>query len=143
MATVKSDQLTNIEAIPVVQNPSRDEDARLRVKVFTYTATTLAAGSTIRLGTLKKGYRLLGMRATAPASFGVATATLSLGIAGSVAKYMAATDVDAILAADANHTLALGYGSVLTADEELIATLATEAVDTGGLLTVVVFYVRD
>lgn len=142
MATLKSVQLTNIESVPAVQNPSRDEDARVRVKVFTWVATADVDPSTVRLGTLKKGYRLLGMRATAPI-IGATGATLALGVSGTVAKYMAATAIDAALSADANHTAALGYGSVLTADEELIATLATADFTATGTLTVTVFYSRD
>jgi hypothetical protein len=142
MATLKSDQLTNIEAVPAVQNPSRDEDARLRVKVFTWTATADVDPSTIRLGVLKKGYRLLGMRVTAPI-IGDTGATLSLGVAGTVAKYMAATAIDAALSADANHTAALFHGEVLTEDVELIATLATADFTATGVLTVVVRYSRD
>jgi len=143
MAIVKSDQLTKIEKSPAEQNPARDEDARSRVMVYTFTSAAEAAASTIRLGTLRKGWRLLGMRATAPATFGAATATMSLGVSGTTAKYMALTDIAAALSADANHTAALFHGEVLAADTELIATTAVAALETGDVLTVAVRYSRD
>lgn len=146
MAIFKSVQLTNIESSPAQQNPARDEDARVRSMVYVVTNPAgFVAGDTFRLGTLKKGWRLQGMRATAPATFGAATALLSLGVSGTVAKYMAATDIAAALSADANHTDALKYGEVLAADTELIATtsVAGAGAGVGGSLVVVVRYTRD
>ena len=146
MAIFKSAQLTNIESSPSVRNPAGDYDGRRRVAVFTVTNPAgFVATDTFRLGTLKKGWRLLGMRATAPATFGAATATLALGVTGTTAKYMAATDIAAALSADANHTDALKHGTVLTADEELIGTIGTAGAGAGvaGTLCVVVNYTRD
>lgn len=142
MAIVKSDQLTNEESTPKVLNPARDKDARKRCMVYTFTSNLEAAGSTIRFGTLKKGWRLLGMRITAPICGG-AGATLSLGVSGTVAKYLGATAIDAALSADANHTDALFHGEVLAADTEIIGTTAVGALLAAKAIVLVVNYTRD
>lgn len=146
MAVFKSVQLTNAESSPVVQNSARDQDARSRVMVYTVTNPAgFVATDTVRLGTLRKGWRLLGMRITAPATFGAATATFSLGVAGTAGKYAAAIDIAAAASADANHTAALFHGEVLAADTELIGTFNTAGAGAGvaGTLVVVVRYSRD
>lgn len=147
MATFKSVQLTNIESVPGVQNPARDEDARKRVMVYTVTNITgLVATDTIRYGALKKGWRLLGMKAVIPANWLAATATLSLGVTGTTAKYLSAGAVGAAaVQLDAGNTAALGYGEVLAADIELIGTIGTAGVGTAPTATafVVVEYSRD
>lgn len=146
MAIFKSVTLTNEEASPKVLNSARDIDARSRVMAWTVTNPAgFAAADTFRLGTLKKGWRLLGMRVTAPATFSAATGTISIGVTGTVAKYMAATDSAAALSADGAHTDALFHGEVLAADTELIATAGTAGAGAGvaGSLRVFVRYSRD
>lgn len=146
MAIFKSDQITNDESKPRVLNPARDIDARSRVAVYTVTNPAgFAAADTFRLGTLKKDWRILGMRVTAPATFSAATGTLSIGVSGTAAKYMPATDSAAALSADGAHTDALFHGEVLAADTELIATAGTAGAGAGvaGTLKVIVRYSRD
>lgn len=122
-----------------------DTGAKVRVNIYTYVGTgDEVATDFITLGTLKAGWRLLGMRATAPATFAAATGTIALGIAGTAAKYMAATDAAAALSADGNHTDALFRGAVLAADEDLRATFGTAGAGAGiaGPLVVEVYYTR-
>ena len=146
MAIFKSTQLTNAESSPVVQNPARDEDARLRTMSWDVTNPAgFVATDTFRLGTLRKGWRLQGMRVTAPATFSAATGTISIGVTGTTAKYMAATDSAAALSADGAHTAALFHGEVMAADTEIIATAGTAGAGAGvaGSLRVHVRYTRD
>ena len=147
MATFKALQLTNTEASPSVLNPSRDADARLRSTVFTVdTILGLVANDTIRYGTLKKGWRILGIQFMNSANWLAATATIALGITGTTAKYMAASAVGAAATEfKGATTIALGYGVVLAADEELIGTIAAAGAGSAPTAAnfVVVTYVRD
>jgi hypothetical protein len=133
MAIVKSIELTNDELIPRVRNIPRDAEAAHRIATFTFFPSGEAAGSTVRFGMLRKGWRLQGMRFSVPTSIGAAGATMSLGIAGAVAKYMAATLLDSGANdkdLNCNDTSVFFYGEVLAADVELIGTTAG-----GALLT--------
>jgi len=147
MATFKSTQLTNAESAPVVQNPARDYDARKRVAIFEIgDVTGLVATDTIRLGALKKGWRLLGMKFVCAANKLAATSTISLGITGTTAKYLSAGAVGAAaVQLTANDTAALINGQVLTADEELIATIGTAGAGSSpaAFAYVMVEYTRD
>ena len=147
MAVFKSAQLTNIESTPPAQNPARDEDARSRVMVYIpATIAGLVATDTIRLGTLRKGWRLLGMSIVIPANWLAATATISLGVSGTAGKYLAAGAVGAAaVQLDAGNTAALGFGEVLAADTELVATINTAGAGTvpAGTAYIVVKYTRD
>jgi len=147
MAIVKSVQLTNQESQPRVLNPARDVDARVRSAYFSFFPTAEAAGSTIRLGTIKKGWRIRPSRVVFPV-IGAAGATISIGVTGTVAKYMAATAVDAVSAVGGLYmagTDALFAGEVVAADFELIATTAGGALLTSSTLALQIFfdYTRD
>ena len=147
MAVFKSVQLTNIEADPSVRNPARDEDARRRAMVWTTPDITgLVANDTIRLGTLKKGWRLLGFNIVIPVNWLAATATIDLGITGSEAKYLAAGVVGAAaVQLEAGHTSALNFGEVLTADAEIILKVETAGAGSAptGVAFIVARYTRD
>lgn len=147
MAVFRSTQLVSSEADPSVQVPARDNDARKRVAVFIpQDITGLVATDTIRLGTLRKGWRLLGMKIVIPANWLAATSTISLGITGTVAKYLSAGVVGAAaVQLDANNTSALLFGTVLAADEELMATINTAGAGTtpAGPAVILVEYSRD
>ena len=147
MAVFRSTQLVSSEAEPAVQVPARDNDARKRVAVFIpQDITGLVATDTIRLGTLRKGWRLLGMKIVIPANWLAATSTISLGITGTVAKYLSAGVVGAAaVQLDANNTSALLFGTVLAADEELMATINTAGAGTtpAGPAVILVEYSRD
>lgn len=147
MATFKSAQLTNIESSPSVRNPARDYDARKRVAIFTVADITgLVATDTIRYGTLKKGWRLLGMKFVCAANWLAATATISLGVTGTATKYLSAGAVGAAaVQLDAGNTAALNYGEVLAADIELLGTIGTAGAGSAPTAAnfVVVEYVRD
>lgn len=145
MAISKSDQLTNEESKPRVLNPARDTDARVRSVTWTFTPASEPAGSTIRFGTLKKGWRIQGMDLVGPI-IGAATAQLSIGVVGTVAKYKAAAVVDAVTSAiNFNGTDALFYGEVLAADTEIIGTTSVAALlsTSATPLKLVVRYTRD
>jgi len=147
MAIFKSTQLTNIETQPAVRNPAKDYDARKRVAVFIMPDVTgLVATDTIRLGALKSGWRLLGMKFVCAANFLTTNATISLGVTGTTGKYLSAGAVGAAaVQLDANNTAALIYGQALTADEELIATIGTAGAGSAptAFACVVVEYTRD
>lgn len=147
MATFKSAQLTNEESKPRVLNPARDIDARKRVAVFTVADITgLVANDTIRYGTLKKGWRILGMKFVCAANWLAATATISLGVSGTAAKYLSAGAVGAAATQlDAANTAALNYGEVLAADIELLGTIGTAGAGSAPTAAnfVVVEYSRD
>lgn len=147
MAIFKSVQLTNIESSPAVRNPAADYDARKRVAVFVMPDITgLVATDTIRLGTLKKGWRLLGMQFICAANWGAATSTISLGVTGTTAKYLSAGAVGAAaVQLSGNDTVALIRGQVLAADEELIATIGTAGAGSAptAFAAVIVEYTRD
>ena len=148
MATVKSIQLANAESTPVVQNPARDSDARVRLAYYSFFPTAEASGSTIRLGTVRKGWRILPISKVVWPVIGAASATLSLGVTGTVAKYMAATALDVVSAVGGVFfagTDALFAGEVAAADYELIGTTAGGALLTSSTLAlqVFLFYTRD
>jgi hypothetical protein len=147
MAVFKSVQLTNIEAIPSVQNPARDEDARSRVMVYTTpNITGLVANDTIRLGTLRKGWRLLGMNVVIPVNWLAATATIDIGVSGTENKYLNAGVVGAAaVQLEAGHTAALNYGEVLAADTELVLKVETAGAGSAptSVAFIVVNYSRD
>jgi hypothetical protein len=147
MAVFKSVQLTNIEAVPAVQNPARDADARRRAMVYEIgDITGLIADDTIRLGTLRKGWRLLGFNIVIPANKLAATATVDLGVTGTEAKYLAAGVVGAAaVELEAGHTAALNFGEVLAADIELVMKVETAGAGSAPTATafVVARYTRD
>jgi hypothetical protein len=148
MAVFKSQQLSNIESVPSVQNSARDEDARSRVMVYQSPVTIagLVATDTIRLGTLRKGWRLRGMQIVIPVNWLAATATISIGVTGTAGKYLTAGVVGAAaVQLDANNTAALFYGEVLAADTELVATINTAGAGSvpTAIAIVLVNYTRD
>lgn len=141
-STSKSAQITNNESVPSVVSKTNEDGGRVRVRYFSQTTLAQDAGSTIRLCKLYKGERLLRGRISAPI-MGAANATLSLGITGTTAKYMALTAIDAALAADFAHTQALGMGEELAANSELIATTAVGATLADKALIGYILYVKD
>jgi len=147
MATFKSAQLTNEESSPKVLNPARDKDARKRIMVYTVADITgLVATDTIRYGTLRKGWRLLGMKFVCAANWLAATATISIGVSGTTGKYLSAGAVGAAaVQLDAGNTAALNYGEVLAADQELIGTIGTAGAGSAPTAAnfVLVEYTRD
>jgi len=145
MAVFKSVQLANEESVPKVLNPAKDKDARKRVMVYTSPDITgLVATDTIRLGTLKKGSRLLGMQIKIIANWLAATSTISIGVSGTAAKYLSAGVVGAAaVSLTANDTIALFFGEVLAADTEIVVTINTAGAGTapaaGGMVMIAEF----
>ena len=129
MAIVKCIQLTNAESRPSVKNQSLDVGATVRFSTFEFGPPNgEAAGSTIRFGILRKGWRLLGMRIASPNNFGAPGCTMVLGIPGNTSKFLSGgVDLSGESTSDCNLTIARSYGEVLAADVELVGTTAGAA----------------
>jgi hypothetical protein len=101
----------------------------------------------IRLGTIRKGWRLLGMKAVIPVNWLAATATIDIGInGGDVDEYLDAGVVGAAaVQLDAGHTTALGFGEVVAADFELFVTVNTAGAGSAptSVAYFIVYYARD
>jgi len=98
-------------------------EGRVLRRYFSITIVTSDLGATYRLCPIYKDERLMGGH-IAGVIAGAAGATLALGITGTVAKFMAATAIDAALNADFAHTPALGFGELQAANGEIIGTTA-------------------
>ena len=130
MATHKSDQITNIEAVPVAPLKANEHYGRQRMSFFTFTVPTgnAAVNDVVRLCKLPKGARILGGAIAFEAmSTGAGDASVQLGVTGTATKYLGTTSVDAAGKATFADTIALNYGEELAAATELIATVITEA----------------
>lgn len=130
MAVQKSDQITNITAIPPVKTRTSEMGGRVRVAYFSFTtpAGGVAIADTVQLCVIPKGARILGGEAKFEAmSTGAGAATVELGDGTTAAKYLAATSVDAAGKAAFADTVALNYGELLTSELTLTATASVEA----------------
>ena len=123
MATVYSDQRANDVAVPPVPN-SPNTAGRVYRKWFSVTTSASLGliGDVIELCKIPANVRIVGGRMDFEAMG--ASATLSLGVSGSAAKYLAATSVAAIGQALFAATIALNFGEVLAAETTLIGTCA-------------------
>lgn len=103
----------------------------------------LAQNDTLALGKRPKGSRYCGHRITAGVTFG-ATATLAIGIAGSTGKYRAAAVHTAVDTPTDVAIAARLADDPLTADEDMILTIAAAAAPTSDhWLVIETFYTYD
>lgn len=122
MATVKSTQMATDVATKVKAN---ERGGRVRVMYWSYTTPVggLSAADVIELNKLPKGARVLHGRTFFEAMGG--SGAVQIGIAGTVAKYLATTSVVSAGEADLANTLVLNMGVETAAEETVIATVTT------------------
>lgn len=130
----KSDQYANATAVPGVPNKG-DTDGLLHRQYFSGTVDTadgLAVGTLIYLCTLPKGARLMGGVWGNDATFSGAGVTIDIGYAGDTDALGNDVDVASLNHTAINNTVALNFGTVLTADKVIYATTIGDViVDTG------------
>ncbi len=133
MADQKSDQITNLDAVPKVKNAARDAYGRIRTVYFEKTLTSnLAIGEILELCEIPRGARIIGGHVAWEAmTTGASAATGSIGITGTVAKYLEATDMDAAGSSGFADTIVRNYGAIVADLERLILTVSVEAFASG------------
>lgn len=133
----KSDQITNIDAVPVVVN-NPNTGNRVSCKFFSYTipANNLAVGKTLELVRLRKGERPLYAKFSCSAlSTAGGTAGVKIGDGTTADKFLAETSVDAISNIEFLGKQAESHGVELASDISIVATVATEAWAAAGTIT--------
>lgn len=141
MATVKSDWITAIESTP----PSQPQPGQVRGKVrCAFASITFAAaqiGDNARMLKLPKGAKIVPGGKLVTAALG-ASVTISVGITGTTAKYLALTACNtADQSTDLKLQATMGVSGGLTAEEEIILTVAGAAAT--GKADLYVFYVQE
>lgn len=143
MATFYAANATNVfNTTPLVKAHPGAHGGVVRCLTDTLTYASQASGSTLVFGGgyLPVGARVLYGTLTTSASTG--SATVSVGIAGSTAKYKAlaaytTADVPLVFG------VAAGLDTALTAAEQIIVTTGGASLPASGTLTVSLFYVVD
>ena len=146
MAEHKSDQITNLDAVPVVLPKANELHGRLRVAYWSFTTPTggVAINDTIKLVRLPKGARIVhGHYVNEAMTTGAGAATVEIGVSGTAAKYLEATSVDAAGSGDFADTIARNFGDELTAETDIVATATVEAWATAKKFNGVIYYVVD
>lgn len=147
MATTWSTQRALDVAVPPTAVPGRDVGGRVRIAWFDYTAPASGAlpaiADNIQLVKLPKGARIL--RGLMWFGTGTASQTGSIGIVGTTAKYLALTAMTtaSTVATYFADTIALGQGSVLTADTIIYLTVAGAQVANGQVIQGFIEYAID
>lgn len=123
MATIQSLEYANTVAVPQIKNLTNVRGGKLRHLWFSFataTATPIANGDTMQLGTLTAGNRI----AAGFVSFGAmgASATMSIGYSGATTRYASSIDVSALGTTSFANTAALNFGDILAADQLLLLT---------------------
>ena len=113
MTAYKSTQETNRTAEPVVKLAAHEAGGRVRVLRFEYTtpAGGLTVNDTIDLCTLTQLGRVI-RGAVAFEAMG-ASATVEIGVAGTVSKYLSAGAIATAGQLDFAHTIALAYADAV------------------------------
>lgn len=141
MATFNGNEWANKVAVPPVMNKAYVDGGRVRIKFFSWTTSSPTNGDLVNLCTLPAGALLIAGFVQFEAMG--ASATLSIGISGTAAKYASAIDVSAIGTASFLNTAALNYAAVLTSDENWIATMGGANWTTNKKVNGHVLYVKD
>ncbi len=146
MAVLKSTQVTNLDAIPVVYPKANEVYGRLRRNYFDFTVPVgdAAVNDTIQLTKIPAGARIMGGRIDSEAmSSDTGAASIQIGDGTTAAKYLGTTDIDAIAQADFNNTQALFFGEAQTAELILTAKVITEDWLAGQILAGYIDFVVD
>lgn len=128
MATdYKSEQVTNIDAVPQVKVQA-NEKGKIHTQYFSFSVpggSIVSQNDTVELLRLPKGARLLGGLIKGEAMAGSSTASIGDGTTADL--YLSAGDVSSAFNLDFAHTYALKYGEVLAAATSLVLTMAGAA----------------
>lgn len=126
MASFYSTQMTLLLANSVPDKIKQQERGVIRAAIWTYTTPATGAPGTsdvIYVCRLPNGARLLGGKTANEAmSSAGGTAGYSLGTVAAPTTYASAVDIDAAGADEFGNTIALGYGTVLSAETDIVAT---------------------
>lgn len=131
----------NQTAPPVGYRPTADAyQARLKRMRATFTLASQATTDTLVFGTLPAGATFAFGLITSSASLG-ASATLAIGIAGATGKYRAAaTHTTPNVPALFGLAAPVAAADPLSADEQVIGTIAAADLPAAGTLVVDIFY---
>lgn len=145
MANQKSDQITDLETVPIVKVAAQDATGRVRHIRFSKTLTSnLAIGETLELCKVPRGARIIGGHAAWEAmTTGAGAATMELGDGTTANKYLEATSVDAAGASDFADTLGRNYGELVANEFTLTATASVEAWASGQAIAGHILVVTD
>ena len=139
MAQTYSVELAGVGSLPVVK-PSALSAYGARVKRFRATVPLTAqnVGDTVVLGLIPAGHIFAGVELVTDTSLG--TSTVSVGISGTPAKYVAAQTLTAVNAPSPQGLVAQLIAGALTAQETIILTVATAALPASGNLLVDMYF---
>lgn len=137
MATLYGTNSNKVYNSPVTVVPPGFFDATVRCTQDVYVGNVIAQNDVVVMGRLPKGAIPLFYHIASTVTFG-ATATIAIGIVGTTGKYRAA----ATLAAVSELGMVPAAASVaLTAEEQIICTVAAAAGPSSGNLSLRMFYV--
>ncbi len=143
---VKSDQVTNQDAVPVIPIKTNELEGRVRIAYFTYSSPAASppeAASTIQLCKLPIGARLVRGH-LAHDGIGGASGTVDIGYTGDVDRYADGVAMANTAGAfDFIDTFAQNVGDALTVARTLLLTTAVATTTASKNLRGWVLYVVD
>lgn len=147
MTAFKSDQITGLDAVPVIIPKANERHGRVRLHYWSFT-TAAGAGpainDTVVIARLPQGARILGGRlANEAMSTGAGTAQITIGLAGDAARYLEASSVDAAGGLSFADTPLRNFGDELAAGVDVVATALGEAWAASKKLNGYILYALD
>lgn len=142
----QSVQVAKLAANPPERLATDEQGGRKRVAYgfFTVPVGGVAIAETVAMCMVPKGARILGGQLASEAmSSGGAAASVQVGDGATAARFLGTTSIDAAAVAAFANTMALGFGTKLTADTWIVLTAVTEAWAAGQDIAVAVDYVAD
>ena len=139
MASVKSVNVTNLDATPTVLSSAGDVHGSVRVFKDTYEASSLAAGSDITIARLPAGAKVVDIHVKADALGG--SVTLSVGDSADAATYIAATAMNTankLISLSSDGKIGAVGNSITSTTTDIKVTTAGAA--STGTVTSVVYY---
>tara|TARA_R110000803_G_scaffold14164_1_gene39469 strand:- start:4796 stop:5218 length:423 start_codon:yes stop_codon:yes gene_type:complete len=137
MTVLYSAEMTGLAAVPVSLPSGGIVDGNVRVKRATITLATQTTSDTIVIAKAQKGESFLYGVINSSATLG-ASATIAIGITGTVAKYRAAATHTA-----ANVPTLFGVNAgvaTIAAEEEIFITIASASLPGSGSLVVDMYF---
>ena len=134
MVDAVSEQITNKATLRSFVDLREDQNhSQFRRQTFRYihkNATLPGGGDKISFCRIPKGVRLFGGKLFCDGQIGADTTKISMGVAGDVAGFMAATVMGAsAVSLEFGHTNALDLGKVFTSETQLIGTISVADTD--------------
>ena len=134
MADAVSEQITNKATlrsfVDLREDPNHSQFRRQTFRYIHKNATLPGVGDKISFCRIPKGVRLFGGKLFCDGQIGADTTKISLGVAGDVAGYLAATVMGAAaITPEFNHTVALDFMKLTSAEKTLIGTISVAAID--------------